>query len=190
MSFSQILKYKFSLLKNVINSNDNAYKVPWWNQITKHIIVGGLPLKTENHDMELINYYNVKYVLSILNDYEFESTLGITPIRPEEWQDLNVTQKIIRSNDFEAMTFSQICEGVKWIETCITKIGGRNESIYVHCKGGHGRSPTVVICYLMKSLGIDYDEAIRRVSKKRLSVNLNKAQRLSVVNYFLNYPNS
>ncbi len=190
MSLSQVIKYKLSLLKNLIRSKDNSYKVPWWNPITRHIIVGGIPLKTENHDMELINYYNVRYVLSILNEYEFESTLMNCPVQPHEWADLNINQQIIRSNDFEAMSFQSIHEGVQYLEACIAKISDRNETIYVHCKAGHGRSPTVVICYLMKSLNIDYDQAYKIVYLKRPSIKLNHKQHLSIVDYFLNYPHS
>jgi protein-tyrosine phosphatase len=39
--------------------------------------------------------------------------------------------------------------------------------VLVHCQAGRSRSIVVVAGYLMKSLGIDVDEALARVSAKR-----------------------
>ncbi len=47
--------------------------------------------------------------------------------------------------------------------------------MYVHCKNGHGRAPTLVAAYLI-SKGMAIDAAVRMLKNKRKSVHLNSMQ--------------
>lgn len=49
------------------------------------------------------------------------------------------------------------------------------KKIYVHCKNGHGRAPTLVAAYFMKK-GKTVDEAIGLIKKSRTQVHLNDMQ--------------
>ena len=49
-------------------------------------------------------------------------------------------------------------------------------TIYVHCKNGHGRSPTLVAAYLIRFEGKTVDEAIRFIKEKRPEVHLEEVQ--------------
>ena len=42
----------------------------------------------------------------------------------------------------------------------------RDMKVYIHCKNGHGRAPTLVVAYLMTQ-GMKMDKAIQIVAKKR-----------------------
>ena len=44
--------------------------------------------------------------------------------------------------------------------------------VYIHCKNGHGRSPTLVAAYLI-SIGKTVEDAIRLIKKKRPSIHMN-----------------
>ncbi len=63
------------------------------------------------------------------------------------------------------------------------KIGVRNideminlgKKIYVHCKNGHGRAPTLVAAYFI-SKGAGVEEAIQKIKEKRPSVHLQESQ--------------
>ena len=51
-----------------------------------------------------------------------------------------------------------------------------NNKVYVHCKNGHGRSPTLVIAYLMKYDNKTLDQALELVRQKRPEVHLEETQ--------------
>ncbi|MEK7571645.1 MAG: dual specificity protein phosphatase [Patescibacteria group bacterium] len=47
---------------------------------------------------------------------------------------------------------------------------------YVHCKNGHGRSPTVVAAYLIRYQNMDVATAIDFVKEKRPEIHIEKVQ--------------
>lgn len=47
--------------------------------------------------------------------------------------------------------------------------------VYVHCKNGHGRAPTLVAAYYI-TMGMDVDKAIEFVRSKRRGMHLEKSQ--------------
>jgi hypothetical protein len=50
------------------------------------------------------------------------------------------------------------------------------KKVYVHCKNGHGRAPTLVAAYLMKR-GKTAEKAVAMIKNKRSSVHIETAQR-------------
>ena len=70
-----------------------------------------------------------------------------------------------------APTKDQIEFGVAVLE----KIIAMQKKVYVHCKNGHGRAPTLVAAFLIKQ-GKTTDEAVRFIKSKRPSVHLTDAQ--------------
>jgi protein-tyrosine phosphatase len=56
----------------------------------------------------------------------------------------------------------------KWIEM--------EEKMYVHCRNGHGRAPTMVAAYFI-SQGMSVDEAIKKIANQRPSIHLEDVQR-------------
>jgi protein-tyrosine phosphatase len=56
----------------------------------------------------------------------------------------------------------QICKGMK--------------KVYVHCKMGHGRSPTLVAAYLTRFRHMRVEEALEFIKKKRPEIHPNASQ--------------
>jgi len=52
------------------------------------------------------------------------------------------------------------------------RLKGRN--VFVHCKAGVSRSATIVICYLMKILEMDFENAYKFVKMKRTCIEPNE----------------
>lgn len=52
--------------------------------------------------------------------------------------------------------------------------------VYVHCKNGHGRAPTLVIAYFINQ-GMEIEEAIEFVKERRPSIHPNERQREALV---------
>lgn len=60
--------------------------------------------------------------------------------------------------------------------TVLEKLVALRKKIYVHCKNGHGRAPTLVAAYLIKK-GMTPEEAEAFVKSRRPAVHLENVQR-------------
>jgi len=58
----------------------------------------------------------------------------------------------------------------------LEKLVAMGKKVYVHCKNGHGRAPTLVAAYLTRSHGLSADEAISLILAKRREAHLNEIQ--------------
>ena len=56
------------------------------------------------------------------------------------------------------------------------KLVTQDRKVYVHCKNGHGRAPTLVASYLIRK-GKNAEEAEAFIKSKRPSVHLDDIQR-------------
>ena len=54
--------------------------------------------------------------------------------------------------------------------------------MYVHCKNGHGRAPTMVAAYYV-STGLSVEEAVKRIQEKRKTIHLDDSQVESLVSF-------
>ncbi len=73
--------------------------------------------------------------------------------------------------DHTAPTRQQLEVGVNMLETLVRL----KKKVYVHCKNGHGRAPTLVAAYLVKQ-GQTPGEAVRFLQSRRTSVHLQDVQ--------------
>ncbi len=60
---------------------------------------------------------------------------------------------------------------------------------YVHCKNGHGRSPTLVIAYFLAT-GLQLQESYHRVWSKRPEIHLQKEQEIALQEFERRYRGS
>lgn len=65
----------------------------------------------------------------------------------------------------------------------MSKMVSLQKRIYVHCKYGHGRSPTVVAAYFI-SRGKTVGEAIEEVERARPEVHIEEKQRSALGKYY------
>jgi len=84
--------------------------------------------------------------------------------------------------DQTAPSQDQLSFGVESIE----KLLSQNRKIYVHCKNGHGRAPTLVSAYLIRK-GYEPAKAVEFVASKRPSVHLHKPQTNALEEYHRNF---
>lgn len=66
-------------------------------------------------------------------------------------------------------------ETLKIGSTVLCELVKNKVKTYVHCKQGHGRSPTLVVAYLI-SQGKDWESSIEFIKRKRPSIHLTKFQ--------------
>lgn len=185
--YRKYLIYKISLYYKLLEHYYNPTYSTWWSEIIDGIILGAIPLKNYKHNEILVNTENVKYILTILDQFELETITYISkPVKPEDWIECNVSQKIINSSDFKPLKIHDIHDGVLFLEKCINEIKQNKDErkIYVHCKAGHGRSAIIVIAYLMKNHGMNLEAAHEFTRNKRNTINLNNSQYNSLNEYY------
>lgn len=59
--------------------------------------------------------------------------------------------------------------------TVIDKFVVQNKKIYVHCKNGHGRAPTIVAAYFITK-GYTVEDALEKIKDKRPTIHLGDSQ--------------
>lgn len=79
------------------------------------------------------------------------------------------------TKNHHAPTHNQMAAGVAFIDQMVK----HNKKVYVHCRNGHGRAPTLVAAYLTTQ-GMSAAKAIAFVKKRRGVVHLNKEQTSAV----------
>ena len=80
--------------------------------------------------------------------------------------------------DHKAPSQSTFELGVSILENLVAK----NQKVYVHCKNGHGRAPTLVAAYLIKK-GKKVDEAVNFIKEKRPVIHLSDEQIEALKNF-------
>lgn len=118
-------------------------------------------------------------------DPEFLESANITAILDVAGFDRKYSKKIsyksVPAFDYEGFDMSV------FFEECFEfiheyRVQGRN--VFVHCQAGMSRSPTIVIGYLLKNEGMDYETAFEFVKKRRARIGPNKGFRTQLKNYY------
>jgi len=74
--------------------------------------------------------------------------------------------------DGYAPTQQQLDVGTEIVNSAV----GNGKNVYVHCRNGHGRSPTLVAAYLIKFQKMSVDDAIDLIEKKRPEAHIETSQ--------------
>ncbi len=120
-----------------------------YNQITKNIYIGSNQC-CETHFKQSLLKKGIKADISL------EKERIDTPFGVDYFLWLPVA-------DFKVLNQKQLLIGAKAIKNLVDN----DVKVYVHCRRGHGRSPTLVAAYFILE-GITTNEAIRKIRKKRV----------------------
>lgn len=129
-----------------------------YNQITENIYIGTNFCCVDHFDSELLGK-------GITTDISLEEERIDSPFGIDAYLWLPV-------KDHSAPTLYQFNIGIKTMEEAIKN----NQKVYVHCKHGHGRSPTLVAGYFIKSQGMTPEEAVELIKSKRPETHITEIQ--------------
>jgi atypical dual specificity phosphatase len=181
--------YRATLLWDIVkNAYDPKNVFPWWNQIDAQIYLGAIPLLNKNH-ITKFKELGIDAVVTILEMFEIQTDTYISqPVKGVDWKANNIENQLLLTQDYSPIQMDKLNKGVEFMHDQITN----GHTVYVHCKSGKGRSPTLIACYLLKyglSNGKKFalpSEAIEYIREKRNIINLNEGQKNIVYEFWEN----
>lgn len=136
----------------------NGHRLFQFNQITDLIYLG------TNLCCTTISHVKVLLDLGIKADIDLEAE------RQEETPNID-TYLWLPVKDHQAPTQEQLDTGVAVVNSLVKN----QKKIYIHCKNGHGRSPTLLAAYFV-SQGMEINKAIEFIKSKRPEIHLREVQ--------------
>lgn len=106
----------------------------------------------------------------VLLDLGIKADIDLEKERQEQTPNIE-TYLWLPVKDHSAPIQEQLDTGVAVIESLVRN----GQKMYIHCKNGHGRSPTLLAAYFIKQ-GMRVHEAIAKIKAKRPEIHLNKIQ--------------
>jgi protein-tyrosine phosphatase len=156
----------FKLLNNPLNS--------LYSQITPNCYLGCLPL---TGDVERLNNIGIKYVVNMCAEYNGPR---------KAYKKYNMEQLHLPTVDSTAPSLETIEKAMKFMkEAC-----ENNEEIFVHCKGGMGRSATIVFCHLVVNEKMSPENALKLLKEKRPEITTSLINYLPVKRFLASLKNN
>ena len=128
-----------------------------YNQITPNIFLGTTECCITHFKKELLKK-GISAVISMREKHQ-DKPFGV---KSYLW---------LPTKDHTAPSQDQLDLGVSFIRNLVSK----NKKVYIHCKQGHGRAPTLTAAYLI-STGLITKEALKLIKKNRPVIHPNKKQ--------------
>ncbi|MGH0154943.1 UNVERIFIED_CONTAM: hypothetical protein FKN15_028296 [Acipenser sinensis] len=155
-------EYEISVqeLNDLLSNASGFYSLPTQhcNEVFPRIYVGNAFVAKNVMRLQRLG------VTHVLNAAEGKSFMHVNT-NAEFYEGTGITYHGIRANDTEHFNLSKYFEeSADFIEKALAQKDGR---VYVHCREGYSRSPTLVIAYLMLRHNMDAKTALSTVRQKR-----------------------
>jgi hypothetical protein len=127
-------------------------------------------------------YVGGQYALRAVDDLERHGVTGIVNMRMhsvhKDIKGLKMRICNLPTPDYHAPSQENLRKGVAFIQNEVDN----NGKVYIHCRMGEGRGPTMAIAYLI-STGLTYADAYALVQKVRTFINPTAVQREALHEY-------
>uniref|UniRef100_K3W9C1 Uncharacterized protein n=1 Tax=Globisporangium ultimum (strain ATCC 200006 / CBS 805.95 / DAOM BR144) TaxID=431595 RepID=K3W9C1_GLOUD len=130
-----------------------ARRKNYWSLVDSHVFLGAAPMSFMGH-VQALHTRGVRAVINLCDEYS-------GPLL--QYKKLHIAQLHLPTIDHTEPSLEDI-------ETAIAFIKEKKESgvrVYVHCKGGNGRSAAIVFCWLLYARNMTLLEAQEYISEKR-----------------------
>ncbi|KAG5262577.1 hypothetical protein AALO_G00276590 [Alosa alosa] len=146
-------------LNELLSNGSGFYSLPaqHFNEVFPRIYIGNAFVAQNVMRLQKLG------VTHILNTAEGNSFMHVNT-NAEFYAGTGITYHGIKANDTEQFVLSAFFEeGAEFIDKALSGKG----KVYVHCREGYSRSPTIVIAYLMLRHKMDVRVAVATVRHKR-----------------------
>jgi atypical dual specificity phosphatase len=140
----------------------------WWSFIDEGVLLGAVPFEA---DVPGLVAEGVTGVINLCREYEGPR---------DAYERAGIRQLHLPTIDLTPPSLKDIRRGVAFIDE--HRLCG--ETVYVHCKSGHNRSATLLLCWLMAAKGLAPREAQQWLQSRRPHVNRRLYQRRVVQKFF------
>ncbi|XP_029428971.1 dual specificity protein phosphatase 3 [Rhinatrema bivittatum] len=147
-------------LNDVLANDSGFYTLPsqHYNEVFPRIYVGNAFIAKNAMRLQRLG------VTHILNAAEGKSFMHVNT-NADFYEGTGITYHGIRANDTQQFNLAHYFEqAADFIEKALAQKDGR---VFVHCREGYSRSPTLVIAYLMLRHRMDVKTAVSMVRQKR-----------------------
>ena len=157
-----------------------SLNVKTMNQIEDYpIYLGGLPNQI-SQDFSQMQANGIGAVLTVMEDWELKPMGLSVPYTHDQFKESfgEDSVKHIKFKDHKLLNIDAMDQAAEFIKTQIDD----GKKVYVHCRGGVGRSATAIAAYLMKYENKSIDEVKKIIKDSRPSSTIkNKTEAL--INY-------
>ena len=114
-----------------------------WNWVDAHILLGAVPSRGQ---LKTLQAMGIRNIVNLCEEF---------PGHTRELENLGLKQYCIPVLDYTCPSEDDLIRGI-----CILQQqAAANRRTFVHCKAGQGRSPTLVMCYLMAARRMNASQA-------------------------------
>lgn len=142
----------------------------WYDRIDETVILGALPMWWH---FDQLSALGVRRVVNMIDEFGGHLT-QMGEIERRKWREL-----YLPTPDYVQPTLDDLTRAVDFID----EAASRQESVYVHCKAGKGRAPTVVVAYLMRKHNMSPRQAQDYIVARRPQISKNLYLRENVIEF-------
>jgi len=126
----------------------------WWSKIDDMVYLGAVPLVSMGH-VDTMYQMGIRAVVNLCDEYE-------GPV--EEYKKKGILQLRLPTVDHFEPSLEDLIKGANFIK----ERKEQGESVYIHCRAGHGRGASVAFCYLLAEKKMTLEETQKTISKYRV----------------------
>lgn len=161
-----LMWYKFIAFEGLLTHHSlfNSFGFfDWYSKVDDNLYLGAIVIDNAIFT-KLCKGVGVNAVVSVVETFELETpTVVGRTITAKDWKAMGVDQVQLSCIDFQPPPFSILDRGADYINNRIIN----NDTVYVHCKSGRGRSASVVMAYFMKYKRMSAKDAHMRLKACR-----------------------
>jgi hypothetical protein len=169
MSDNSLTYYSFYAYNKIVSkyfqNTTNNFEA---DEIMPGIFLGSI---NSSYDLDVLKSKGITHIISVI--------LGYDPAFPEDFQYL-----IINALDNENNNISDVFESCNdFINDALFESNGK---VLIHCMAGRSRSATILAAYIIKTCGMDVENVLNLLRKKRKIVEPNSSFVKQLNEYYKN----
>ena len=169
MSDNSLTYYSFYAYNKIVSkyfqNTTNNFEA---DEIMPGIFLGSI---NSSYDLDVLKSKGITHIISVI--------LGYDPAFPEDFQYL-----IINALDNENNSISDVFESCNdFINDALFESNGK---VLIHCMAGRSRSATILAAYIIKTYGMDVENVLNLLRKKRKIVEPNSSFVKQLNEYYKN----
>jgi len=147
----------------------------WWDKVDEKVFLGAVPLTLIGH-VDALYKLGVRAVINLCDEYAGPISL---------YEKKGIKQLYLPTVDHFEPSIEDLEKSVQFIN----EVTSKGDSVYIHCKAGHGRSAAVVFCWLIVSKKFTMEQAQDYLNRRR-AVRRKLLKQKNLIAFYSKYASS